>query len=526
MVFEHYLLLLLSIVPIIYRYSFWLYIIQLKEYRWDRFSEYISTPQWKSAVVNIWSVLELPLFLISLIIFINSPFEIIIYNVLFMYFIIQNIFIFRKIIKWNFLKPKLTWRLLMTLAILIPLIALEFYFIIFAGFTSSLYSYLLLVILFSPIYIYLSIVITLPIVNYFKNKKINRATSISNKVNKPIKIGITWSYWKSSVKEFLASVLEQDWTTLKTPNNINTEIWISTLLIRKLSDKYKYFIAEMWAYKIGEISLLWKIVNHKYWFLTAIWNQHIALFGSQKNISIGKCEIAESVLKNKGILYINWNNSNIRKAKFDKKLKIVKYWNYKWADTNYEILWLKNGKTEFIFEYKKNKSIFSISRIGEHNIVNITWVLAFCYDLWLKTIEIKKYLNKLKSPKNTLAIIEKNNQKLIDDTYNLSEDWLIAWIEVLNSFEWTKALVVDDILELWAEAEKIHYNLWKKISKEYRLNKIFFVWVNYKKEFEKWLKDWWSKEVNIINSTIGLNEINIILFEGRKSLKYLSKLKK
>jgi hypothetical protein len=38
-----------------------------------------------------------------------------------------------------------------------------------------------------------------------------------------------------------------------------------------------------------------------------------------------KSEIALKVLENHGTLYINWDNKNIRKLKFSKKLNIVKY---------------------------------------------------------------------------------------------------------------------------------------------------------------------------------------------------------
>jgi len=44
----------------------------------------------------------------------------------------------------------------------------------------------------------------------------------------------------------------------------------------------------------------------------------------------------------------------------------------------------------------------------------------------LKTIEIKKYLKNIKTPKNTLEIIKIDNLTLINDTYNLSENGLFA----------------------------------------------------------------------------------------------------
>jgi UDP-N-acetylmuramoyl-tripeptide--D-alanyl-D-alanine ligase len=522
---EHYLLLIFALLPLINKYSFWLYTIQLKEYRWDRFKEYLSTPQWKSAIINVWSIIELPLFLVSLVIFINSPFEIIIYNVLFIFLLIQNLFVFRKVISWRFIKPKFTWRLMLTLIFLILWFSWDLSYIIYNEIGNTIYSYILFVYLFAPIIIYFIILITLPFVNYLKNKKINNAIIKSNKLNKPIKIWITWSYGKSSVKEYLASILEQDWNILKTPDNINTELWVSAIVLNKLKNNYKYFIAEMWAYKIGEIDLLWKIVNHKYGFLTAIWNQHLWLFWSQKNIRVWKSEIANSVLKNNWILYINWNNDEIRKANFDKNLNIIKYWNHKKSDAFYTIIETKNAITEFNFKYKKIDTKFKTNLIWEHNILNLTWVLAFCYDIWLKTTDLKKYLKNIKSPNNTLNLIKKDKYILIDDTYNLSEAWLYAWINVLNSFKWEKILVLDDILELWKISENFHFVLWKEISKTKGINKVLFVWINYKKSFIEWLIDWWFKKENILYNLDNIKKDSIILFEWRNAKKYFNFLK-
>jgi len=37
--------ILLSILPLAYKLSFWLYVVQLKEYRCDRLKDYLKTPQ-------------------------------------------------------------------------------------------------------------------------------------------------------------------------------------------------------------------------------------------------------------------------------------------------------------------------------------------------------------------------------------------------------------------------------------------------------------------------------------------------
>lgn len=526
MTFEHYQLLLLAILPFYYKFNFWFYVIQLKEYRWDRFKEYLASPQWKTALINIWSVTELPLFLVSFYVFYNEPFEIIIYPVLFYYLLMQNLFVFLKIRKWTVLKPKKTSRLLMIQILLLLIIIQDIWLIHLYEVSNYLYFFIPWIFLFLPFLIFIIVLITLPIVNYKKTKLINKAIEKSKLYNKPIKIWITWSYWKSSVKEFLSSILEQEWKTLKTPENVNTELWVSDLILRELNDEYKYFVAEMWAYRIGEIDLLWKIVNHKYWFLTAIWNQHLWLFGSLENIKKWKSEIINKVIEHDWTLYINWNNQEIRDIIFWKDINVIRYWNFEWSDTNYEILWVKEWNTKFSFEYEWAKSIFTVPLIWEHNIINITWVLAFCYDIWFKTSDLLVYLKHVKAPKNTLSVIKYNNLTLIDDTYNLSEAWLFAWLDALNSFEWTKILVIDDILELWWNAWKIHIEIWKKIAQWNFVNKILFAWVNYKSDFLKWLIEWWFDRTNFISKIDSNISDSVILFEWRNAWKYINNITK
>jgi len=555
-IFLYSLLFLWAFLPLLYKLLFGLYTIQLKEYRLDRFKEYIFTPQWKKGLFNFWFILELILFLMLFLVFILNSFSffkienylIFIYIFFLVFFILESIFVLIKIKKKNILKPKITSRLLIIIGLFIIWWAVDIYFILFWWYYIYSFLYILLVFLTMPLIIFFYNLLSLPLVNYKKNKQINSAIKKSKKIDEVIKIWITGSYGKSSVKEFLSSILEQNTPpslpleggVLKTPENQNTEMSVSALILNKLNNSYKYFIAEMGAYKIWEISILWKIVNHKYWFLTAIWNQHIWLFGSQENIVKGKFEILEKVIENNWILYVNVDNQNIEKYlnspispfhKGDKQvsLNIVKYWiNWEKLDAKSEILEINNLKTKFSFNYKKNKEEFETNLIWKHNILNLTWILAFCYDIWLETENLKKYLLNIKSPKNTWEIIKKNDLILIDDTYNLSEAGLKSWIDLLKYFKnKEKILVLDDILELWKESEEIHYNIAKEIAENKLVNKVIFCWSNYKKSFVDWLIKWWFEQESIL-STKGFSPLknSVILFEGRNAKKYLNKLSK
>lgn len=531
------IILLLTFIPILYRFSFWLYTIQLKEYRLDRFKEYLYTPQWKKAIINIGSIIEIILLFLSFLILINNNIIELFSFIIFFILLFYNVFVSLKILKKQIHSPKITSRMK---------VLIVFSFLIFSSlsvFIISFNLYLLYIFIFSiliinPIFIFINIFLLSPIVNYSKNNLIKSAIKKSIEIDNPIKIAITWSYWKSSVKEFLSHFLEQKNKTLKTPENINTELWVSNIILTKLSNKYKYFVAEMWAYKIWEIETLWEIVNHKYGFLTAIWNQHLWLFWSIENIKKAKFEIVKKIIKNDWILYINANNSNImdylgKQINTDLKwLKYIKYWIIKSKTiddsiANSKIKKIEDWSTYFSMTYKWENYDFETNLIWKHNIINITWVLAFCIDMWIKKKDLQKYVKNIPLPKNTLEVIKTHKYTLINDTYNLSEDWLFAWIWILSSFkDNNKILVLDDILELGINSFKIHEDIWRKIASKNKINKIMLIWINYSIYVKNWLLEGGFKEENIISDLNNIEDNSILLFEWRNTKKYFDKIAK
>lgn len=515
--------LLLILIPLVYRFLFWSYVFQLKEYRTDRFKEYLWTLQWKKAIFSVFFYLEIFLFLVLILTYFFDFYYNTFQNILFVYFSLISLFYIVKIVYKKYFLAKNTNRqkLLYFVCFLWIIFDLAFfyYFDLFETIYFLIYSFFILI--FPYLIIFICNFLILPIVNFQKNKLINKAKTKSWNNKKTIKIWVTWSYWKSSVKEYLAYLLSENWKTLSTKENINTEMWVTNTILEKLSEKFDYFVAEMWAYKVWEIKLLWEIVNHKYWFLTAVWNQHIWLFWSLENIKKWKSEIALKVLENNWVLYVNWDNENIRSIKFPSWLKIVTYWVVKENDAISKIIWCDWELMEFEFIYKKKKFSLKTNLLWEHNIVNITWVLAFLFDIWVDIKTLKDKLLKLPKPKHTLKVSKKKGFTIIDDTYNLSVEWLFSWISVLKYFDWEKILIVDDILELWKIARETHFEVWKTIWIMKQVDKVFYVWENYEDDFVKWLIDAWFDKESILKDLLNVSEKSILLFEGRKARNYI-----
>jgi len=281
---------------------------------------------------------------------------------------------------------------------------------------------------------------------------------------------------------------------------------------------------------------LWEIVNHKYWFLTWINNQHLSLFWSQANIILWKSEIVKKVYENDWILYVNWDNFYCRKAHFPKDLKVVFYWLDDIFNSAYsEIIDFSENWIKFKFNYKDVSEVFQINIIWKHNISNLTWVLAFAFDQWLDKNKIQEALDFLKAPEKNLELIKKSNEIfLINDTYNINYDWVVSACESLEMFKWAKKiLVLDDILELWKDSRNIHVELWRRLS-EFDFDEICLIWREFRSYVEKWLLEknfpeeriYFNFIFNFLEKNLSdTNSKQIILFEWMHSEKYFNQIK-
>ncbi len=97
--FEYILLLILSILPLLYKVCFWGVIFERSEYSVKQFMQSLRNKEQRRAYHHFWNVIELPLLLFSLSVFYFAPFEILVYNFCFYMLILYNIFVLGKIFR-------------------------------------------------------------------------------------------------------------------------------------------------------------------------------------------------------------------------------------------------------------------------------------------------------------------------------------------------------------------------------------------------------------------------------------------
>lgn len=270
--------------------------------------------------------------------------------------------------------------------------------------------------------------------------------------SKVIFIGITGSYGKSSVKEFLYQILSAKYKTAKTDENMNTDVGVALSILNNLKPDTEYFIAEMGAYKMGEIKVICDLVHPQYGILTAIGNQHLSLFGSKENLESAKSELLQALPK-EGKAYLNSTIEN--KSFFESKTKCAKTYyaiNEKSDIYAEQIQHSTDGLTAKI-AYGKQSFTIQTKLIGSHNIENLLPAIGVGIDLGMTPAEIQKAVSELKNVEAKLSLHKGiNGSTILNDAKNSSVDGFIAALKTLSSFPDKKKYIISKgIIELGVE---------------------------------------------------------------------------
>ena len=158
-----------------------------------------------------------------------------------------------------------------------------------------------------PIILFLAYIINEPLELLIRRYYIRKATQKLNH-SSVIKIGITGSFGKTSVKEILRTILSQKYRVLATPRSFNTPLGIART-VNHLDSTHDIFIAEMGARQTGDIKELADFVKPSFAVLTGVNHQHLETFGSIENTMNTKYELFES-LPEDGFGFFSCNNKN------------------------------------------------------------------------------------------------------------------------------------------------------------------------------------------------------------------------
>lgn len=280
------------------------------------------------------------------------------------------------------------------------------------------------------------------------------------------------------------------------------------------------FIVEMGAYKRGEIKAICDIVQPDIAVLTAISEQHLALFGTIENTLKAKYEIVE-YSKPDAVIILNGDNDLVLRVagKSGKKEKL--YSTKRELDIWASDIKSKEDRIAFNVHYKGNVRRFYVKILGEHNVSNILAAASVALQLGMSLDEIADVLQDGSEGKHIGRLTIKKSKygfRVIDDSYNSNADGFLASLDYLDKVKaGSKILVTIGIIELGEKRKGIYEKLSKKIVEVCDVivttdNKFVRLVKKYDKDFKIVFDEGIDKQLKFLKNDVKKNDV--VLFEG------------
>ena len=271
--------------------------------------------------------------------------------------------------------------------------------------------------------------------------------------NDLIRIGITGSYGKTSVKQILATILSEKYAVLATPKSFNTPMGVTRTIRERLLPSHQVFIAEMGARHVGDIKELCRLVKPTIGILTSVGPQHLDTFRTVERVAGTKYELIEA-LPEDGMSFFTDDHA-ISKALYDKtqKPKFLTGMDKGNADIWSENIVVSSEGSTFDLCFQDGERLQVTTRLlGEHNIQNILLAAAVANALGLTKQQILRGIRRIEPVKSRLELIKNpNSYTIINDGFNANPVSAKAALTTLSRFPKRRIVITPGMVELGAD---------------------------------------------------------------------------
>lgn len=241
-------------------------------------------------------------------------------------------------------------------------------------------------------------------------------------------VGITGSQGKTTTKEFLYSILQNEGTTVATAGNFNTDIGVPLTLLRS-TEATKFCILEMGARHVGDIAKLTELANPNVGVVLVVGTAHLGEFGSVEAIAKTKSELIKA-LSPKMTAVLGTYDQFTPKMADSLDLNTVLFGDgqiVRAADIE-----LHGGFAHFDLVTPAGRNSVALQVMGEHQIPNALAAAAVAFSLGVKNENIAIGLTTaLLSSKWRMQIQTINGIQIIHDYYNANPESMKAALKTL-----------------------------------------------------------------------------------------------
>ena len=303
--------------------------------------------------------------------------------------------------------------------------------------------------LFLPVWIALGGLVAWPVEKAISEMYFRDAQRILKERKDLIRIGITGSWGKTSVKFILGTILQEKYYTLVTPSSFNTPMGVTKVIRSSLEPGHRVFIAEMGARHVGDIRELCRLVHPEFGILTSVGPQHLDTFKTIERIAGTKYELIEAIPENGACFFAD--DQGICRELYQKTEK------RKWltgTEKDIDDIWVEDIRvspegSRFTLCTKTEKVSCNTKLLGEINIRNILLCVAVAKELGLTMEQIVRGISRVEPVEHRMQIIPGGDGiTLIDDAFNSNIRGAEQAFKVLKAFSGNRIVVTPGMVEL------------------------------------------------------------------------------
>lgn len=264
-----------------------------------------------------------------------------------------------------------------------------------------------------------------------------------------VKIGITGSYGKTSVKFILGTLLAEKYQVLVTPSSFNTPMGVTKVIRTRLQPSHQVFVAEMGARHVGDIREMCRLVHPTYGVLTSVGPQHLDTFKTIERIKQTKYELMDAVPED-GCCFFPDDGAICRElydqTRKEKRLCCLHGGD---ADVWAEDLSVSPSGSSFTLCCAQGKIACQTRLLGEHNIQNILLAATVCLRLGMTLKQIARGVARLEPVEHRLQLLDTpGGMTIIDDAFNSNPRGAQAALNVLAQFPPRRIVITPGMVEL------------------------------------------------------------------------------
>jgi len=311
---------------------------------------------------------------------------------------------------------------------------------LFAIFIAVVFNHFAVII---PLFLahFISLFIEKMLFHGFRVKAQKKIDSMDNL----IVVGVTASYGKTSIKNYIAHLLKAKYKTYATPRSVNTLGGVVKDINEQLPEDTEVYVVEMGARGEGDIKEISTFVNPHYVVVGKIGPAHIEYFKTMENIRNTKMEILQTDRLKKAWIEKSAMvkpESNIHifgdKANLDIRTKV--------AVPKYSIEDVKAtlDGTSFTLD----GICYTANILGSFNAINLASAVLVAKELGVSDEEIQAQLATLKPVAHRLQRIDAGGKVILDDSFNGNIDGMMASFELASTYEGRRVVITPGLVEV------------------------------------------------------------------------------